>query len=151
MWYVRKSFYWMLWVGLCVAAYVGRTDEVDESLDSPGAFWDGLLSPLAGIILAVLLRFGTSLAGLALAYPLARAYEARLPPRTSVTRPLGLRLDRLNIMRAFRALRWTHDVRQAAIRRLGTTGERLSRLDPILDVANVSLFFVLLAVVVLAG
>jgi hypothetical protein len=140
VWYVRKASYPLLWLGIIVAMLAGRADAIDLGLHSPQTIVARLLSPLAGIILAVLLRIGAGLAGLALAYPLARAREASLSPRTYFGAAIGRLSDRLNVARAYRALRWTHHVRQVAIRRLGETGLRLSRLDPVLDVAGVALF-----------
>jgi hypothetical protein len=36
-------------------------------------------------------------------------------------------------MRAYRSLRWTHEVRQTAARTLGVAGARLARMDRVLD------------------
>jgi hypothetical protein len=137
VWFMRKSFYWMLGLGFVVAAMVGRVDEVGDSFDSPGKFWDRLLSPLVVALAALVFRFLASQLGLLLAYPFARRHDELLEPRTNFGSGIGRFMDRLHVARAYRSLRWTHHVRQVAIARLGRTGARLARLDPILDVANV--------------
>lgn len=139
VWYVRKSSYWMLWLGIIAAMVAGQSGAIDLGFHSPESVLSRLVSPLAGVILAVILRVTAGLAGLALAYPLARAREAHLAPRRYRGRTIGTAFDRLHTARAYRSLRWTHHVRQVAIRRLGTTGRRLSRLDPAMDAANVGL------------
>ena len=54
---------------------------------------------------------------------------------------------RRNLAKAYRSLRWTHHVRQMALRRLGPSGDRVSKLDPILDVVNIATFVVMVVVV----
>jgi hypothetical protein len=147
LWYGRKSVYWMIGAGLIVATLVTRGGDVTVGADSPDQVWSQLFSPLAGVVLAFLLRLAASFGGLALAYPLARNHQADLEPRTGFGSGISRFLDRLMVARAFRSLRWTHHVRQLAIRRLGRTGARLSHLDPVLDVANVA--FLVLAFIVL--
>jgi hypothetical protein len=150
VWFVRKSFYWVLFLGVLIAAALNRVDEVGDTFDSAGTAAQRLASPLAAIVVALLLRFGSSFAALVLAYPLARDYERGLAPRTNVGKSIGTLLDRLKVARAYRSLRWTHHVRQAAVVRLGRTGRRLSRLDPILDVLNIGMFVAAFAMLVLA-
>jgi hypothetical protein len=65
VWYVRKSFYWLLWLGIIGAAVVGRVNEVSVGVDSPGAYWEELLSPLAGIVLALASRLAAAVVALA--------------------------------------------------------------------------------------
>lgn len=146
-WYVRKSFYWLLFTGITAAYLTDRTDEIDVDWSDSGAVLAELLSPLAGLVLAVVVRFASSLVALVLAYPLARDYELPLEPRTGVGSAIGRWLDRRNLAKAFRSLRWTHHVRQEALRRLGSTGERVGRLDPILDLVNITSFVVMVVAV----
>ncbi len=51
----------------------------------------------------------------------------------------------------YRALRWTHHVRQLALARLGDTGRKLARLDPIMDITNITLWVVAVVALVAAG
>lgn len=146
-WYVRKSFYWLLFTGLTAAYLTDRTEEIDVDWSDAGSVLTELLSPLAGLVLAVVARIGANLAALASAYRLARDYEAPLERRTGLGSGIGRWLDRRNLAKAFRALRWTHHVRQEALRRLGATGERVGRLDPILDVVNIGSFLILMLTV----
>jgi small-conductance mechanosensitive channel len=99
-----------------------------------------LWSPLAGIVLAILIRLVSNVVGLLLAWPLARDYEIGLAPRTNVGKEIGIWFDRLHLARAFRSLRWTHHVRQLALSRLGSLGGVLGRLDPIMDATNITLW-----------
>lgn len=133
----------MLWLGIIGAILAGRADAIDVGFHSPESVVERLLSPLAGVILAVMLRLSSALAGLAITYPLARAREAGLEPRSYRGARIGVVLDRLHVMRAYRALRWTHHVRLVAHRRLGATGRRLARLDPIMDVTGVVLLLLI--------
>jgi hypothetical protein len=124
LWYLRKSSYWVFGLGVTVAALVYRADTINVGSAAPAEIWDELHSPLAGVAVALILRLFAAAAGLLIAYPLARAYETGLEPRTNTGRTIGILLDRYKVMRAFRALRWTHHVRLVAIRRLGRTGAR---------------------------
>jgi len=151
LWYVRKSTYWVFGLGLTIAALVYRADTIDLGSGSPSQIWGELHSPLAGVAVALLLRLFTAGAGLLIAYPLACAYEVGLEPRTNTGRTIGILLDRYKVMRAYRALRWTHHVRLHAIRRLGPAGARLAHLDPILDVANITLLTTAAVALVIAG
>ncbi|MCU0259419.1 MAG: hypothetical protein MUE78_00225, partial [Ilumatobacteraceae bacterium] len=100
-------------------------------------------------ILAILIRVTANSAGLLLAWPLTRAYEEGLAPRTNVGKSIGTWFDRLHLARAFRSLRWTHHVRQLALARLGPAGRRVGRLDPIMDVTSIALWVIaILAVLV---
>ncbi len=68
-----------------------------------------------------------------------------LEPRTGFMSGMGRWFDRLHVAKAYRSLRWTHHVRQEALHRFGTAGQRVSKLDPIMDIVNISmavLFFV---------
>lgn len=147
VWYVRKSFYWLLFTGVSAAYLTRRTDEIGVDWGDPDAVWAELLSPLAGLVLAVVVRLGSNMVALALAYPLTRDYGAHLEPRTGLGSGIGVWLDRRNLAKAYRSLRWTHHVRQEALRRLGPSGDRVSKLDPILDVVNIATFVVMVVVV----
>lgn len=152
LWFVRKSFYWLFFVGL-ISASLGH-EEVEVDWTSPTSVLDGLLSWLAPLILALIIRFASSWGALLLAYPLARAHEVNLSPRTSFGSSIGMWFDRLHVARAFRSLRWTHHVRQIALRRLGSTGERVGKLDPILDYVNIGsavVMIVMITVVAASG
>jgi hypothetical protein len=45
----------------------------------------------------------------------------------------------------FRSLRWTHHVRQVALQRLEPSGRWVSRVDPVMDLANITLWVVAVA------
>jgi hypothetical protein len=140
-WFVRKSFYWLVFlgwgVGSLVAYWTSGSTQPDVDLTSPDSVREGLFSPWVALVLALITRFVNNWVALGLAYPLAVAHEPGLTERTNVGSGIGRFFDRLHVARAFRSLRWTHDVRQVGLRRLGTTGERLRKLDPILDLVNI--------------
>jgi hypothetical protein len=134
----------VFFLGANVLTVAGRADQIGDD-HSLSAYRRDLISPAGGIIPAIVIPIAASLAALALTQPLARSYESGLAPRTGLGASIGARLDRLHVMRANRSLCWSHHVRQAAIVRLGKTGARLARLDPILHVVNIT--FVVAAIV----
>lgn len=148
VWYVRKSAYWLAFVGSTVAHVQNRTDEATVDWTDPQGIWAELWSPLVAVVLAVAVRLSTGLAGLVLAYPLVLEYERPLEPRAGVTKWISTVLDRRNLATGLRKLRFSHHVRQTALTRLGESGKRLGRLDPIIDIVNI-VSFVVLAIVVI--
>lgn len=151
-WYARKSKFWVFGLGLLVAVLAFEVREVDATATTPGDVLDELQSPLAGIAIALLLHFGSSLVALFAAIPIARRYDAGLEPRAGFGRRLGTALDRFKVMRAYRSLRWTHHVRQVAIERLDPERKRLPPIDTALDVANIVLLAAgLIALTIVGG
>jgi hypothetical protein len=149
VWYLRKSVYGLVALGL-IAGALTRTD-IDIDFRSASDLESQLSSPLAPLVVGVILRGLTGFAALLLALPLASAYEVGLSPRTNFGSWIGHVLDRLNLARGYRALRWTHHVRQVALARLGTTGQRLARLDPIMDITNITLWVVAVVGIMVTG
>jgi hypothetical protein len=139
VWYIRKSFYAWLFLGLIGAQATRGTTDVDIDWTEPDKLLGEFLSPLIGLILAVVVRLGSTWAALALAYPLVRKHDTALEPRTGFTSGIGRWFDRLHVARAYRSLRWTHHVRQEALHRFGRAGQRVSKLDPIMDLVNIAL------------
>jgi len=141
-WFIRKSFYWLFFlgwgVGSLVAFWSRGSVEPELDLTSPDSIREGLWSPWVALLLALITRFVNNWVALGLAFPLAIAHEPGLSERANFGSGIGKFFDRLHVARAFRALRWTHHVRQIALCRLGPTGRRLGKLDPILDVVNVA-------------
>lgn len=78
------------------------------------------------------------------------AGEVDLAPRTSFGSSIGLFLDRLHVERAYRSLRWTHHVRRVALGQLGPTGDRLGKVDPILDIVNITAMVVAVTALTIA-
>lgn len=77
------------------------------------------------------------------------AGEVDLAPRTSFGSSIGLFLDRLHVARAYRSLRWTH-VRRVALGQLGPTGDLLGKVDPILDIVNITAMVVAVTALTIA-
>ena len=140
-WFVKKSFWWMFFGGIALASVVHFVERVDNEFQvnyrSPESVEHGLLSAWVFVVLAVLLRVAIAWVAVALAFPLARAHEIGLPPRTGWNRHYATLSDRYKVAKAFRALRWTHHVRQVALDRVSPGPGWWRRLDPILDVVNV--------------
>jgi hypothetical protein len=149
VWYLRKSVYGLVALGL-IGGTVTRTN-LDVNWKSAIELESQLSSPLAPIVIGLMLRVVSGFVALLLALPLASAYEVGLSPRTNLGSGIGRVLDRLNIARGYRALRWTHHVRQVALARLGDTGRRLARLDPIMDITNIALWVAAVIAIVAAG
>jgi hypothetical protein len=137
IWFVRKSFYWLFFLAVAIGLTVAlaRHEETDLDLGDPGSL-TGVWSLL---LIALAVRFVSGWIALAMTLPLVFAHEPNLSPRENFGSSIGLFFDRLHIATAFRELRWTHHVRQVAQHRLGDTGRRLGKLDPILDVVNISM------------
>lgn len=136
IWFFRKSFYWLFFVAIGTGLTVTflRHQDADVDLGDPTSLtgvWTLLLVALA-------VRFISGWIALVLALPLVFAHEPSLTPRENFGSSIGLFFDRLHIATAFRELRWTHHVRQVAQHRLGETGRKLGKLDPILDIVNIA-------------
>jgi hypothetical protein len=149
VWYLRKSVYGLVALGI-IAGTVTQTN-LDVNWKSGAELGSELSSPLAPIVIGLMLRVVSGFVALLLALPLASAYEVGLSPRTNVGSGIGRVLDRLNLARGYRALRWTHHVRQLALARLGDAGRKLARLDPIMDIANITLWVIAVIALVAVG
>lgn len=149
VWYVRRSFYPLLFLGFIGAFVTGGDTNVEWS--DPNEVARDLFSPLAGLILAVVVRIGANLASLALAFPLAKRRDASLEPRTGVNKRLSRWLDLRQASRGYRALRWTHHVRQEALRRVAPGSELKWKLDQIFDVATIALLVAMFAGIFIAA
>jgi hypothetical protein len=131
----------MAFVGIIVAALVEYSrhpnSEIDlavpSNVDEPS-----IMATWGLFLLAIVVKFVNGWVALALAVPLALAHEPNLAPRTNVGSGIGRFFDRKHLATAFRSLRWTHHVRQVALGRLGTTGDKVGKLDTILDIVNVA-------------
>lgn len=141
VWFVKKSTWWMFFGGSAFAAIVHAVERVDNDyqvrLTSPDSVVSGLLSAFAVVVLAMLARLVAAWVALGLAYPLARTHDASLEPRTGWTRHWGTFSDRYKVAKAYRLLRWTHHVRQAALDRVAPEPSWWRRMDPTLDALNV--------------
>ena len=140
-WFVKKSFYWMFFGGAALASVIHFVERVENDFrvdyKSPESVEHGLMSAWVFVVVAVLTRVAVAWIALAMAFPLARAREADLEPRTGWNRHYATLSDRYKVAKAFRALRWTHHVRQVALDRVSPGPGPWRRLDPALDIANV--------------
>ena len=136
LWALRRAFWPVLLIGTSVALAADRLDA--ESLDelaTPADLLGLLLTPLAGIAAALILRLGVSWLALLAAWPLSRWGDDDAP----ATRWSAYRgwVDRWRLAQAYRSLRWTWAVRDEAIERAGVLGRRLALAVPISSVATV--------------
>ena len=155
-WLTRKLFLPLLLAGVIVAVQVTQNvvtlgDEIRsriDSLNTPTDFFSALASPFSLIIVALALRIVAELMALILAFPLTRWSRPSDYDRVPlVGRYWRLLSDRVHFAGAFRSLRWTYAVRQAAADRLGPIGRVLEVLSPALSWAAALLAVILVAVV----
>jgi hypothetical protein len=150
LWLLRSLAPAVFIAGLSYAWLVSETRfESIPAMTSPGQAVQVLLSPFAGLALAIILRFVVGIAALVLAYPLSRRETGSSIGPGSWRRPFQVWTDRLHLVRAYRSLRWTSTVGQLAATRLGRWGRVLSWSGPLLLIVDVLLVVVLLVVVIL--
>jgi hypothetical protein len=151
LWCLRRAAIPLLWLGLVGATLGGQADVSTEQFQSPREFLAALLSPAAGIALAVAVRVLAGVGALVFAYPLAHAAAAG----ERGGRWSGLRVrpwfDRYYLTRALRAWRWTSPVRDLAAERLGASGRTWRRWSLVLAVANPVTFVIAIAVLATVG
>ncbi len=160
LWCARKAFFPLVWIGLSIAVLAsGSTSDLNDRLgtdlggiSSPSQVINELLSPLAGVIIAIGLRFLVGFVALGFAFAVTRAtsvsdYEVKGRWRAH----LRMWKDRIHMTRALRAMRWLWVVRHEAARRLGRTGDRLVMTTRVVSWANPVLFVVLIAVIDTSG
>lgn len=138
VWCIRRSSYPLLFLGL-IGTYATTGARGTVEWGDPGVVARELASPIAGLMLAVVVRVVASQAGLVMAFWLARERDRHLDPRTGINRRLAKALDLRQASKSFRALRWTHHVRQEALRRVAPTGGWWWQIDKFFDVATIVL------------
>lgn len=149
LWAARRAFLPLLLIGLIAGWLTGRVtaeSDVAESFDTIGELLGALLSPLAGIALAIVIRVAVGWLALAAAWPLAS--WRRTGPRTLAQRYRDA-ADRWRLAQAYRSLRWTWGVRDMAIERAGGVGRKLALAVPVsigLSIVLAVAFFGLVAV-----
>lgn len=121
---MRKAFVPLFLLGSVSVVLTGDLGgDPLEGVDTPGEYVRALLSPLAGLILAIFVRLAVGVLGFALAYPLSHrsplVVDAHPPGASGM---VGRWVDRMHLTRALRALRWTRAVRGAAADRVGRWG-----------------------------
>jgi hypothetical protein len=157
LWAVRKAWMPLLWLGASIAvvyfiiindpeAFTKRFGEVV----APGEMLDALASPFPVVAIAVATRIGVAFAALGAAYPLTRVNTPDDYPQTNrLGRYFRMWWDRWQMSRAYRAQRWSWSVRNAVLDRMGAWGTLWQRWDLLMLVANILLFIVFFALLLL--
>lgn len=156
LWCLRKSFFPLLWLGFTVAVLaLGDLETLDSrmpSFDSPGEMLSSLLSPFGVLVVALGVRIGAGLLGLAAAFPLTlRTRHADYKTGWSATAWLRVWWDRWRLAGAYRSLRWTWAVRNLARQRLGGAAKPFKICEVSLRWASVLLAVSFFAAVGLSG
>jgi hypothetical protein len=155
LWCIRKSYFPLLWLGMSFAAIsyaIARRDVLELenqalSLDTPSEFVGALLSPLSIVAIAFIVRIAVGFLALAAAYPLSRSTKPHDHQDVrAMTQHIRVWRDRLYLSRAYRSLRWTWIVRNAAVEQLGRRGARLAMCNPVLRWAGIALFILFVVV-----
>ncbi|WP_395659764.1 hypothetical protein [Nocardioides sp.] len=119
-------------LGACIATWAHSVDDLDQAFVSPEAIMRALVTPLAALAVGIVVRASvTPLAwGAAMAFVAVTNPEMTPPPRrdTAWTRLS----DQARMASAYRPLRWTTSVRDAAVESLGRTGSVLQLADAVL-------------------
>ncbi len=139
LWTVRRSAIPVFWLGLIVGILISPTNEVHVSYETPEDAFRELATPAAGIMIAILIRLGTTFAGVLLALPLALAFDAAGRGPGYSGRKLDRVFDQFGAARGYGSLRFTRYVRDAAVQRLGAAGAVYDRLDRGIRVATYAL------------
>jgi hypothetical protein len=138
-WFARRAFYPLILLGTIGAFVSGDPEGRDIDYTDAGEVGRDLVSPLTGLVLGAAVRLLAALGAWFLALRVARSRERTLAPRTGFGHTFGRLMDLRQVVRAYKALRWTHHVRQEAIRRLAPAGHWLWRLDRRFDIATIVL------------
>ncbi len=148
LWASRRAFWPLLLFGVAAAVAFGDLEEGSAlELTTPGELLRALLSPLAGVAVAVLLRIAVAWLALLAAWPLSRWIRPEGPrPWRQVYRDW---IDRWRLAQAYRSLRWTWGVREEATARLGLLGRRLALAGPLATAATIIAAMAVVAVIVL--
>lgn len=149
LWLLRSAAPAVLIAGVIYAWLVSedRFESIPQ-MTTPGQAFRVLLSPFAGVALAIILRFAVGVAALILAYPLGRRESGSTVGPHMWRRPFRVLTDRLHLVRAYRSLRWTSAVGDLAASRIGTWGKALSWSGPVLAIVDVLLVIALVVVVI---
>lgn len=149
LWLLRSAAPAVFIAGVIYAWLVSEDRfEAVPQMTTPGQAFRVLLSPFAGVALAIILRFAVGIAALILAYPLGRRESGSSIGPQMWRRPFRVWTDRLHLVRAYRSLRWTSTIGDLAASRIGTWGKALSWSGPVLAVVDVLLVIALVVVVI---
>lgn len=161
LWCARRAFFPLLLLGIVVATVVIMlvqsvgVDQLNAELErvsAQGNLLATLLSPFAGIALAILWRLAVAGVAFAAAYPSARPHQlVRTADRSRISYSFRTWWDRLFLTRAYRAVRWTWAARVEATRIAPQAGRFADFAERILRWLGWALLVGWLAIVFFAG
>lgn len=150
LWCFRQAARALLIVGVIPVVLAGQYgDDLANRLDSPVDLMRSLWSPLVIMAVAIIMRLGSSVVALVIAFPIGPGdtFDQRSTPER--TRWMVL-YDRVVLAAGKRSLRWSWAVRRTAALRLGPPGLALDFTGRLLTwstpVALVALWLVLVLV-----
>lgn len=150
-WFLRRTWVPLLVLGMSVAAGLTRQPPGFD-LASPADVVRAVVSPWAGVALAVIVRVLAGLLALALALPLTGWPKREDYPHGRLAGELRRWRDRWYRAGAYRSIRWTWPVRRTAAERLGRTAGWLEAMDRAWSIATgVAIVMLLLSTAVFAG
>jgi hypothetical protein len=119
----------LIGLGSCIAVWSRSIDSVEEGLTTAEGILHALVTPLAALALGIAVRISvTPLAwGTACIFAWVTNSEMTPPPRRNTW--WNRLMDQTRMASAYRALRWTTSVRDAAVASLGRTGQVLLYTD----------------------
>lgn len=137
LWYLKRTFVPLLllgFIGSMLATDVGN-NEIDYT--NPESVFSELLSPLASLAFAVFIKVIVNILAAIASYPVVRE---RVKNASGDYGYFFTRyIDMWQILKGVRSLRWTHHVRQEALKRVSFTFIREGKLDKAIDYITVFL------------
>lgn len=113
LWYARISFVPLLILGI-IGIIFSDVDNVEINWTDVDEVLSKLLSPLAGLIAAFIVKFTVNFLGLLAAYPVVLAHEKEA--NVSYDYFWTKWYDRYRLTKGLREIRWTTEVREEAMK-----------------------------------
>lgn len=150
LWFVKKTFWPLVIIGITMGIVTHTIKDGKVELTDPGSVITSLFSPLAALVLAVIVRISVDvLAGFA-AYPVVHERLRELSALKRGYAPANI-LDTWRIVKGVKTLRWTHHVRKNAATRLQKDFVARGVLDRVFDLVTIVLLIVLIMTTLFVG
>jgi hypothetical protein len=119
-------------LGLCIATWSQAINNTDADLSTPGGIVHALVTPLATLAVGVVARVTVTPLAWALAMLFVAVSNPEMSPAPKRNTAWKRLMDQTRMASAYRPLRWTTSVRDAAVESLGTTGRVLYYAEGVL-------------------